>query len=167
MNSYVVDTNVLAVSNGEMSNVSLRDIRGCKEFLLSRIADSIFIVDSLSLIFDEYFKHASRSGKPGLGDYFAKWLWDNQFNMLKCERVDPEPVDPYFTQFKDVSFIGRLEAFDLSDRKFVVVAIKSKNNPEICNATDSDWWKFKNELVRIGVQIKFLCQDYTKNWIFT
>jgi hypothetical protein len=56
-----------------------------------------------------------------------------------------------FPQDKD------LEKFDLSDRKFVAVAITSAQNPEIVNAVDSDWKNHQTALEKY-VKLKFLCK---------
>ena len=55
-----------------------------------------------------------------------------------------------------------LKKFDMSDRKFVAVAIKSEFNAIIFNATDSDWWNYKKAFKKHGIEIKFLCPELIK-----
>ncbi len=50
-----------------------------------------------------------------------------------------------------------LAGFDLNDRKFVAVALASKLDPEILNASDTDWWIHRESLERNRVRIRFLC----------
>lgn len=52
-----------------------------------------------------------------------------------------------------------LENFDLTDRKFVAVALASGVDPPINNASDTDWWEFRDALARHRVTINFLCQE--------
>jgi hypothetical protein len=50
-----------------------------------------------------------------------------------------------------------LLAFAPSDKKFVAVALASRTNPPILNATDSDWRLFEQALQKHGVQVEQLC----------
>ena len=86
MNSFIVDTNVLVVANGKYQKANEDDVFECQNFLID-IRKRQLSVDSSELIFKEYFTHASRSGQPGIGDAFAKWLWYNQWNPSICEQV--------------------------------------------------------------------------------
>jgi hypothetical protein len=52
-----------------------------------------------------------------------------------------------------------LSKFDLSDRKFVAVALVHPEHPPILNASDSDWSHFKTALAAYGVQVEFLCPE--------
>ena len=50
-----------------------------------------------------------------------------------------------------------LADFDLSDRKFVAVALTHATNPPVVNATDSDWHHHREALLRHGVRIESVC----------
>ena len=158
MDAVVVDTNVLAVANFQAEQAGLDCVRACIDALETAKRQQIVVVDSRSRIFNEYFRHASRSGQPGLGDAFIKWLWNNQADATHCEQVDltPNPSDEDFQEFPDDQ---DLVGFDRSDRKFVAVAITSKNYPKVLNATDTDWCNFRLALERHGVLVNFLCPD--------
>lgn len=52
-----------------------------------------------------------------------------------------------------------LDDFDQDDRKFVAVALASGTNPEILNATDTDWWHYLEPLQQHGINIDFLCPE--------
>lgn len=90
------------------------------------------ILDSQNWILAEYLRHLSPSGQPGPGDAFFKWLWDNQLNPEHCRQVEITPVggesDGTFAEFPDDPELAK---FDLSDRKFVAVAIASEERPPI------------------------------------
>jgi hypothetical protein len=161
MNSYVIDTNVLVVANGKYPKATYKHVYICQRFLID-IREKRISIDSLGLILREYFSHASWSGQPGIGDAFAKWLWNNQWNISKCERVEvtlDNNGERGFVEFPDDI---DLKTFDMSDRKFVAVAVKSEFDAIICNATDSDWWDHKAHFKKHGIKIKFLCLDLIK-----
>lgn len=161
MDSLVIDTNVLAVANGKHPNAADADVFKCQEFLEGTRTRHVS-VDTLGLIFEEYFKHADRSGQPGIGDAFAKWLWHNQWDEAICEQVvitpDPEG-DREFLEFPDDE---ALSAFDRDDRKFVAVAVSSQFDAVICNASDSDWWDFRAAFEKHRLNINFLCPELIK-----
>lgn len=161
-NSHVIDTNVLIVANDDNSKKAVfEDVYKCRMFLRDIQKNRKRVsVDSLSLIFKEYFKHLNRSGRPGLGDAFVKWLWDNQGYYSICESVEiTEDNARGFVEFPEDD---DLKNFDWSDRKFAAVAVKSKFNPSIYNATDSDWWDFREVFERLGIKIIFLCPELVK-----
>jgi hypothetical protein len=161
MNSYVIDTNVLVVANGKYQKATYKHVYICQKFLMD-IREKKVSIDSLGLILKEYFAHASRSGQPGIGDVFAKWLWYNQWNISSCERVEITPDENGEKGFVEFPGDEDLKTFDMSDRKFVAVAVKSEFDAVICNATDSDWWEHKNHFKRHGIKINFLCLDLIK-----
>ena len=162
MNSFVIDTNVLITANGDYPNAGDKDIAACGQFLVS-MREKLSSLDSLGLIFIEYFKHVRRSGQPGLGDAFAKWLWNNQGNTAKCELVDITPDSENSRGFKEFPDDNRLKDFDWEDRKFAAVAVASKYEAVICNATDSDWWDYKEIFKSLGIEIHFLCPGLIKH----
>jgi hypothetical protein len=164
MSNYILDTNVLLVSSGKATQISLNDKLDCDKFVVSLYNNSVIYIDSKYLFFEEYFRKLNRSGQPGIGDAFAKWLYDNQYDTSVCKIVDIEPLNAEGTSFSSFSVPDDLKKFDLSDRKFVAVAIASSNIPEICNASDSDWWEFKEPLNKLGVKIKFICQEELSSW---
>lgn len=159
MNADVIDTNVIAVANREFS-ATLDCLQGCEQALmLIQAQKRLIVLDASFFIISEYKKHANQSGQPGVGDAFLKWLLRNRTNPACCEQVAITPRDMTGTQFAEFPADQDLDGFDLSDRKFVAVALASRNQPEIMNAVDSDWWHFRLPLQRNGVTIRFLCPD--------
>ena len=162
MKAVVVDTNVIVVAN-EMSDHSDDDcIIACIDALQRAREKQKVVIDSGGLFFDEYFRHANRSGQPLAGDAFVKWLWDNQANSKRCENVDITPLDNEANEFAEFPDDQVLTGFDRSDKKFVAVVRASKYNPKILNATDSDWWHFQRPLKDHGILIEFLCPNLMK-----
>jgi len=158
---YIIDTNVLVVANENHSAAKEEDVFQCQQLLFTVMKNHISI-DSLELIFNEYLRHAKRSGQPGVGDAFVKWLWSNQFGQKHCERVDITPISDGEREFSEFPDNESLKGFDRDDQKFVAVAIAGSHNPVICNATDSDWWHYKDAFQAIGIKIDFICPDLIK-----
>ncbi len=157
MSTFVIDTNVLRVSNGQSSHASLTCVAACIGTLIDIRNAHRSAVDAEGHIFAEYFKNASRSGQPGVGDSFAKWLWDNQGVSKHCELVRTHPEDAAGREFEVFRSNEALDEFDLSDRKFVMVALNSGFRPKVLNAVDSDWAIFADALVLAGVVVQELC----------
>ena len=162
MKAVVVDTNVLIVANEASDQAGPDHVIACVKALEKARLQSIIAIDSGNRIFEEYFRQVSHSGQPGMGDAFAKWLFENQGHPKHCERVNITPKIDDPENFQEFPDDPDLAAFDRSDRKFVAVVIASQNNPKVLNATDSDWWIFRNPLKKYGVVITFLCPDLVK-----
>lgn len=157
MSTFVIDTNVLRVSNGKSSQASDTCVGACIGILVDIRNTHRSAVDLEGHIFGEYFKNASRSGQPGVGDSFAKWLWDNQGMAEHCELVQTNPEDEAGLEFEFFRSNPALVTFDLSDRKFAMVAMNSKHKAQVINAVDRDWADFAGALGRAGVVVRELC----------
>lgn len=87
----IVDTNVPVTANGRAEQASLACRLTCIEILRLIQSQRRIAVDQSGLILQEYRRHLSPSGQPGLGDAFFKWLWDNQANPQICIPVAITP----------------------------------------------------------------------------
>ena len=157
-NAVVVDTNVGVVANGGHAAASLR----CQEQCANALRDArsrLVLIDDRQLVFTEYRQHLSPSGQPGLGDAFFQWLWDNQANPRHCRQISITPRAEDEADFEEFPADSRLTRFDRSDRKFVAVAIASGIESEILNASDTDWWHFRDALESNGLRLRFLCPE--------
>lgn len=154
----VVDTNVAIVANGGFADASKQCVDVCIDALLAARTGGVLVDDGYR-IFEEYQRHLSHAGQPGVGDAFFKWLWSNQANPSSCCQVTITRSGADDFDFEEFPKDPALAKFDRSDRKFVAVALASGENPEILDATDSDWWDFADALARHGVQIRFLCPE--------
>lgn len=157
MSAVVIDTNVLVVANGKSEQAGPDCVLACLSALEEAKARKRILLDSGMRILDEYRRNANLSGQPGLGDAFLKWLWSNQANPHHCAPVAITPMDGDPDNFQEFPNDPRLGGFDRSDRKFVAVALGSGRQPGILNATDSDWWNFREALEANGLHIAFLC----------
>lgn len=152
----IIDTNVLVVANQHHENASIHCVERCMDALAEAHGDQVFL-DEGQRILDEYRHHCSHSGQPGVGDAFFKWLWDNQGNTCHCKKVLITPHEGRgFGEFpEDANFDG----FDRNDRKFVAVAVASNEEPPIINASDTDWWDYREAFKKNGINICFLCEE--------
>jgi len=163
MNTVVVDTNVAVVANDKANHVSDEAcINACKETLIKIIDKKNKVaLDDGYRILDEYIKHFSFSGQPGVGDAFFRWIYERQACTQYVEQVHITSRDG--NDFEEFPRTDDLRGFDRKDRKFVAVALASKSNPAILNATDTGWWRYRRALERCGCRIKFLCPNLMSN----
>ena len=158
MTTVVIDTNVPVVANGAYPAASLTCRHACIEALL-RCREQRVAIDEGYLILDEYRRHLSARGQPGVGDAFFKWLWDNHRNDQHCLLVAITTSGDSTRTFNEFPDDPALLTFDPSDRKFVAVALGSGTALPVLNATDSDWWNHEAALARHGVTVQSLCPD--------
>ncbi len=158
MKAYVVDTNVAVVASGRSVQAGLGCISACIDALEEIVNNGVLIVDDGGRILREYMDHLSLSGQPGPGDAFLKWVWSVQATerVIKTE-ITPQGLDD--DDFSEFPSDPALETFDRSDRKYVAVALSSKQNPEVLNAVDSDWWILREALKKHGIRLVFLCPE--------
>ena len=153
----VVDTNVAIVANGQTEQAGPK----CRQTSIRKLHDIVneyrLLLDYGNLIISEYRRHLHPSGQPGVGDYFFKWLFDNQANPEHCRKVAITLNETReFDEFPDDDCLA---SFDRADRKFVAVVLASGSSPKVQNASDTDWWHHLEELKKHGVEIDFLCPE--------
>lgn len=155
---YVIaDTNVAIVANGKSPQASPDCVINCVRRLRQIQQHEILVLDDRWLIIQEYQKNLLSSGQPGVGDAFLKWVLTNQYNPKRCQRIQITEISEY--NFAEFPNDPNLAGFDLSDRKFVAVAIAHPHKPPILNAVDSDWRDFRDQLATHGVEVEFICPD--------
>ena len=157
MTFFVVDTNVPVVANGDTPQATLTCVLACVQALREMVENGGVVLDDDMRILREYMGYLSRSGEPGMGDAFFKWVWDHQADDTRCERVPITTRSGSAHDFEEFPDDPELRGFHRDDRKFVAVALASKNAPEILNAVDTDWWVHREALAHHGVRVKFLC----------
>lgn len=155
----MVDTNVAVVANGLAAGVNADCVLACIRHLSLIRREHCLLVDGSGLIVEEYRRNLSPSGQPGPGDAFFKWLWDNQVTEDVCKQVLITPTHGDDRGFEEFPEDMELSRFDRDDRKFVAVALASEAQPPIVNASDTDWWHFREALTRNGLRLKFLCPE--------
>jgi hypothetical protein len=154
MKAFVVDTNVAVVANGQASQARPDCVLACAAALAGIKDNGKIVLDSGMLILKEYLKDLGLAGKPGLGQAFVKWVFDNQAVAERCERVAIRAGDGSFREFPDAPELAR---FHIDDHKYVAVALASRNRPKVLNAVDSDWWTYRKPLRQHGVRVRNLC----------
>lgn len=157
--AVVIDTNVPIVANEKHNEASPDCVIACLDALKLAREQQIVLLDDGLHILNEYRGKLSLSGQPGAGDLFMKWVWNNQANEEFCKQVSITPIGGNHGDFKEFPRDPRLKRFDRNDRKFVAVALASKRNPEIINASDTDWWIHKVALEDHGLRLSFLCPE--------
>jgi len=161
----ILDTNIpvtanLAIQAGTHCHVPKGCIDACLAVIEHVQETQGIVLDSGGEIFFEYANNLSRSGQPGLGDAFLKWLFDHQWSFPAENRVHITKNGNSYNEFP--SHAGLTE-FDNSDRKFVAVANAHPKKPTILEATDSKWWGWRDALKDANIDVLFLAQDYIKH----
>jgi hypothetical protein len=160
MSAFVVDTNVPVAANGKSRQADPDCVIACIDILDSIRAGGVVVLDDGMRILNEYMNNLSMSGQPGAGDLFMKWVWNVQADESRCEQVRLTPDPHWADNFKEFPDDADLTTFGPSDRKFVAVALTSRNRPTILNAVDSDWAQRHVALERNGVRVHFLCPQH-------
>jgi hypothetical protein len=162
----IVDTNVPLVANKALDPDSIPDelkdcVVACIEALehVTKTPDCL-VLDAGDEIYREYTNKLSRSGQPGMGDMFMKWVHDNRWALAEGNRVAITKIAQNI--YEEFPEHDDLNNFDPSDRKFVAVANAHPAHPPILNAADSDWWISRNALKQAGIAVVFLCQKYVQ-----
>ena len=150
MIAYVVDTNVAIVANGGNTHADQKCQRQCIETLEDVCARQVVVLDDGGCIFAEYCKKLDRSGMPGVGDKFLKYVFDH---MHVGKRVRLVSIAAYNHQNSRVN-----ELCDDDDRKFLATAMAGCAT--ILNATDSDWCKQEELTESLGVTVCQLCPQH-------
>ncbi|MGE5451160.1 MAG: hypothetical protein ACM3VZ_04860 [Acidobacteriota bacterium] len=153
--TWVVDTNVILVANGQHEGVDAASVRTCARWLKALMQTGRLALDEGHEIVGEYLHKTHASDGQGAGDVFLRWVLHNQDNSARVDRVaiEPDARRGYASFPADPS----LNAFDPSDRKFVAVACAHPERPAIWQATDSKWLDWAAPLAQHGIQVRFLC----------
>jgi hypothetical protein len=153
----IVDTNVPVVANRQSPQVSPLCVIACVNKLQEIQAEHTLVLDDKWQIIQEYSRNLRSIGQPGVGDAFLKWVLTNQANSQRCHVIELK-LD---NQGNCIDFPQdeRLTGFDLSDRKFVALALAHPDHPPVLNAADTDWWHYRHPLAKHGVQVDFLCPE--------
>jgi hypothetical protein len=153
----VVDTNVAIVANGRAGHsVSCRFAAlGFLEVLVRR---GRVVLDLAGAIQEEYRRHLSPTGEPGVGDRFFQVIL--QSAPSRVERI--ELARDELGEYVDFPRDPRLAAFDPSDRKFAAAARKA--SVPVANAVDSDWLHHLSALEDNGIAVDFICGTDPAAW---
>lgn len=152
---FVIDTNVAISANGKNTHASIPCQLACIE-LLETCKKLHIAIDKAGLIMNEYARHLSHAGQPGVGDMFFKYLHDNQHHPKnKIHTVGITPSGDAGRGFDELP----MNTLDSSDRKFLATAAVAK--AIIVNATDSDWEEQRELLEELAIGLKQLCPEHS------
>lgn len=155
--TWVVDTNVILVANGQHEGVSAEDVHTCSVWLKELMQTGRLAVDEGHAIVGEYLHKTHASKGEGVGNEFIRWVLHNLDNPARCDQLTAPDMALALDHvcWRD----ERLATFDASDRKFVAAALAHPEHPVIWQATDSKWLDWAPVLAEYGVQVRFLCRD--------
>ncbi len=166
--TYVVDTNVILVANGQHEHVSVACQQRCAHWLQGLMAQGRIALDSGFEILREYQHKTQLQALPDampptgeavkdrVGDAFVRWALHHVNDAARCDLIDLEPdASKGWRSFPDDP---RLAHFDPSDRKFVAVAALHPERPPILQAADSKWLDWRGALAEHGVAVQMLCE---------
>lgn len=152
----ILDTNIPIISNKNIADASgdeLRCLKECINIIKQLTTQGLLIIDSSGEIISEYQKNLNFSGAPGVGDYFFKWVFDNQFSSKLIKRIDVEKDKDRYVSFP---VDDKLSDFDKSDMKFVALANTSHPPTAIVEASDGKWWKWSKILKKYSIDVLFV-----------
>jgi len=155
----VVDTNVATTANGMNDGVSQGCVLASARALQCVMGGGHIYIDACGLIVGEYQRNLKRSGQPGPGDAFFKWLLTNEWSSHLVTRVPITPKQHDSEDFEELPATDDGTVYDRSDRKFLAVAAAHEDHPHILQSFDSKWWGWQGQLAKCGVTIHFLCKD--------
>ena len=153
----VVDTNVAVVANGCHDAADDACVSRCLHELRRIQHDCRLLLDDRWLILKQYQSKLGSRGQARPGDAFIKWALTNQGDEARVRQIaiTPDP-DRGFVEFPADA---KLANFDNDDRKFAAVAIASATSSPVLNASDTDWWHYRDALQEHGITISFLCPE--------
>lgn len=167
MDAVIVDTNVIVIAN------DIDDERAdCRDLCQDRLEQILFqgetvVVDDRWRIFGEYEDNTHPNTRKGIGDLFVKRLLQNLGNPEICTIVSITPLAGNGTDFEEFPDDPALSNFDPDDRKFLAVALAYESayqqKATLLQASDSQWYGFRETLVRNGLEVEFVCEEYIRD----
>lgn len=156
----VIETNVALVASGLCDTAAPGCVISCIEVIRAVLDDqTVLTLDDGDQILAEYAKKLSASGEPRVGDKFLKWVYINQYNPSRCQRVGVYPIDADGLEYAELEGLQNIEGFDSDDRKFLVTALMATESAPILNAVDSDWLDHASAITAAGVSVVFVCGE--------
>lgn len=156
MTASIVDTNVLVVANGANAQANAEPTGACQLAAIGALTDirarRTLLLDAGGEILDEYRKHCSYSGQPGVGDQFFRWAHQNAPTLANVS-LTPHSGRRYNEFPGDRALVW----FDYDDRVFVAVASAGPTPNRILNAVDSDYSRHLPALSNAGIAVEELC----------
>ena len=168
MDAVIVDTNVIVIANDTDDN----DRRDCSERCQERLHQILshgekVVIDNNWRILGEYEDNVNPNARKGVGDLFVKRLLQNLKNPEICTMVHITPSVGNGTDFEEFPDDPALSDFDPDDRKFIAVALVYESihqqKATLLQAADSQWYGFRETLIRNGLEVEFICEEYIRD----
>jgi len=156
--AIVLDTNVLAISEGLNENASEECVDACRRLAI-RIQEgkALLIVDDADEIIVEYLRVLQAKKTSGVGVKLARILRQRKYSPDVCRRVPITALDDPPGSYSEVP--EALRDFDNDDQKFLAVAKADSASPQIYAGLDEEWWCRSAELAAAGFDIQFPCSE--------
>ena len=165
MSKYIIDTNLIYLSKTPVADIPkemLECARKCSIFLegFLKEKDPKIVLDKNLLIYKEYRQayESLKNSAPNVATIFCDWFFkylqkipQNDFIFLKTDASG---------NFVDYPSSQSFDKFDPSDRKFIALANAHHEHPPIVEASDCKWWGIKDDLKAIGLEVKFIDEQY-------
>ncbi|MEY8411284.1 hypothetical protein AALB51_08525 [Lachnospiraceae bacterium 62-26] len=157
----IMDTNVAvkaAIPKLDCKDEELHVRSKCVEFIGRFVKNpkSKLVLDLDYEIIKEYRNRIPTN--TDMGKVFWRWFntYIGQISFDDLVKLDKR-ADGNYDKFP---LEERTEKFDMSDRKFIALAIVHEEHPPIVEAMDGKWLGFKDVFEEYGVHIEFLDMDY-------
>ena len=168
MDAVIIDTNVIVIAND--TDDERADCRDRCQDRLEQIFDhhEKVVIDDWWRILGEYEDNVNPNAlKKGIGDVFVKMLLQNLKNPEICTIVSITPLAGNGTDFEEFPDDPALSDFDSDDRKFIAVAVAHENIHQqkvtLLQASDSQWYGFRETFLRNGLEVAFVCEEYIRD----
>ena len=167
MGAVIVDTNVIVISND--TDDKRADCRDRCQDRLQQIFDQCekVVIDNNWRILGEYEDNVNPNARKGIGDLFVKTLLQNLKNPEICTIVHITSLSGNGTDFEEFPTDNALSNFDPDDRKFIAVAHVYESihqqKATLLQAADSQWYGFRETLIRNGLEVEFICEEYIRD----
>lgn len=155
----VVDTNVCTTANAANPGASQQCVTSSAKALQAVMRSGHVFLDAGGEILREYGRNLRRSGQPGPGDVFFKWVLTNEWGGQRITRVPITSRNGDPEDFEELPEPSGGVSYDRSDRKFLAVAAAHAERPPVLQSFDSKWWGWQASLKEVGVTIHFLCPE--------
>ncbi len=169
MSDRIIDTNIWIAASGK-SSCSVECMEHCIDFL------NEFIATKDDLVWDKA-SFDTENNPPGDSAYkelkdnlcpgdFAFDLFNNhimndfRFNLIELAYNEAGAIVDGGIEINQVEPEGAVYPFEPDDCKWIALHLRHPEHPAIYNATDSDWYKARQDLQKYGIVVRELdCED--------
>ena len=156
MAEYIIDTNVPRIAQ-DNQHMSVECSQACSDFMVEvMLGKHTLVLDNQEHILTEYRRHFTASTQATIGNRFLIWYFNNRSDGSRVKEVPITHLGE--GDYSEVPQAVVDCGFDVSDRKWVAVAVANKRLAPIVQVADSKWIGWLPNLVAENIQVKFLCK---------